>query len=61
MLVEGNGADVLGKVSDVIAPDGCCAGYEANYDKSHETRDPSESSTDTEKNNEGITKADLTK
>ena len=30
------GPDVLGKVSDIIAPHGCCAGYagyEANYDK----------------------------
>jgi hypothetical protein len=26
-------SDVIGKVSDVIAPHGCCAGYEANYDK----------------------------
>jgi hypothetical protein len=33
MLVEEKGPDVLGKVSDVIAPHGCCAGYEANYDK----------------------------
>jgi hypothetical protein len=42
MLVEDNGPDVLGKVSDVIAPHGCCAGYEANYDKLHDTRNPSE-------------------
>jgi hypothetical protein len=33
MLVEEKGPDVLGKVSDVIAPHGCCAGYEANHDK----------------------------
>jgi hypothetical protein len=33
---EEKGPDVLGKVSDIIAPHGCCAGYagyEANYDK----------------------------
>jgi hypothetical protein len=38
VLVEDNGPDVLGKVSDVIAPYGCCAGYEANYDQLHDTR-----------------------
>ena len=38
-----------------------CAGYEANYDKLHETRDSSESRTDTGKNKENITTADLTK
>jgi hypothetical protein len=32
MLVEDYGPDVLGKVFDVIAPHGCCSGYEANYD-----------------------------
>jgi hypothetical protein len=26
LLVEDSGPDVLGKVSDVIAPHGCCAG-----------------------------------
>ena len=33
MLVEDKGPDVMGKVSDVIAPHGCCMAYEANYDK----------------------------
>jgi hypothetical protein len=33
MLVKNEGADVMGKESRVIAPHGCCAGYEANYDK----------------------------
>jgi hypothetical protein len=42
MLVEDNGPDMLGKVSEVIAPHGCCAGYKANYDKLHDTRNPSE-------------------
>ena len=42
MLVENDGPDVLGKVSEVIAPHGCCAGYEANYNKLHDTRNPSE-------------------
>jgi hypothetical protein len=61
MLVEDNGPDVLGKVSDVIAPHGCCAGYEANYEKLHDTRNPSESSgIDTERNKEKITTADIT-
>jgi hypothetical protein len=56
MLVEDNGPDVLGKVSDVIAPHGCCAGYEANYDKLHDTR-PNE---DPQKNSEKKTTADVT-
>jgi hypothetical protein len=38
MLVEDSGPDVLGKVSDVIAPNGCCAGYEANYDQMLKTQ-----------------------
>jgi hypothetical protein len=33
MLVEEKGPHVSGKVSDVIAPHGCCAGLEANHDK----------------------------
>ena len=62
MLVEDEGADVMGKVSSVIAPHGCCAGYEPNYDKLHDTRDPSESTTiNAEKNKEKITTMDLTK
>src|ERR671931_809968 len=61
MLVEDNGPDVLGKVSDVIAPHGCCTGYEANYDKLHDTRKPSEAQEiDTEKNKEKVTTADVT-
>ena len=36
-LVEDDGPDVMGKVSDVIAPHGCCAGYEPNYDKLSDT------------------------
>jgi hypothetical protein len=50
MLVEDNGPDVLGKVSDVIAPHGCCAGYESNYNKLHDTRSATEAEgVDTEK------------
>jgi hypothetical protein len=61
MLVENDGPDVLGKVSDVIAPHGCYAGYEANYDKLHDTRNPSEAQgIDTEKNKEKVTSADVT-
>src|SRR5919202_652484 len=60
MLVENEGPDVLGKVSDVIAPHGCCAGYEANYDKLHDTRTPSKSvPVDTEKNKDKVTTADV--
>jgi hypothetical protein len=57
MLVEDSGPDVLGKVSDVIAPHGCCAGYEANYDKIHDTRPEAK---DPEKNKEKKTTADVT-
>lgn len=60
MLVENEGPDVLGKVSDVIAPHGCCAGYEPNYNKLHDTRSPQEGlSVDSEKNKEKITTADI--
>jgi hypothetical protein len=57
MLVEDEGPDVLGKVSDVIAPHGCCAGYEANYNKLHDTRPDAE---DPDKNKEKKTTADVT-
>lgn len=64
MLVEDEGPDVLGNVSDVIAPYGCCSGYEANFDKLHDTRSLSDvgagASLDTEKNKEKITTADVT-
>ncbi len=40
MLVEEAGPDVVAKVSDVIAPHGCCAGYEPNSDKLSDTRTP---------------------
>jgi hypothetical protein len=57
MLVEDEGPDVLGKVSDVIAPHGCCSGYEANIDKLHDTRPDAE---DPDKNKEKKTTADIT-
>jgi len=41
MIVEDEGADIMGNVSDVIAPHGCCSGYEANYDKISDTRNDS--------------------
>lgn len=63
MLVEDEGPDVLGNVSDVIAPHGCCVGYEANFNKLHDTRSLSDvdagASLDTEKNKEKITTADV--
>ena len=55
-IVEDSGPDVLGKVSEVIAPHGCCAGYEPNYDKLHDTRPEAE---DPEKNKEKKTTADV--
>jgi hypothetical protein len=38
MIVKDDGPDVMEKVSDVIAPHGCCSGYEPNYDKLSDTR-----------------------
>jgi hypothetical protein len=38
MLVKNEGPDVMGKESKIIAPHGCCAGYEPNYDKLDDTR-----------------------
>jgi hypothetical protein len=38
MLVKNEGPDVMGNESKVIAPHGCCAGYEVNYDKIDDTR-----------------------
>jgi hypothetical protein len=37
MLVDEKGPDAMGKVSDVIAPHGCCTGYEADINKLHDT------------------------
>jgi hypothetical protein len=57
MLVEDKGADMREKVSDVIAPHVCCAGYEANYYRLHDTRPDAENP---EKNKESKTTADVT-
>ncbi len=58
MLVDNDGPDVLGKVSEVIAPHGCRSGYEANYDKLRDTRNSSEAAgIDTEKNKDKVTTA----
>jgi hypothetical protein len=60
MLVKDDGPDVMGNVSDVIAPHGCCSGYEANYDKLHDTRNPQEGKyVDTEKNKDKDTTSDV--
>jgi hypothetical protein len=60
MLVSEEGPDVDGKVSNVIAPHGCCLGYHPNYDKLHDTRGPQEGLThDVSKNREKITTADV--
>ncbi len=37
-IPKDEGPDVMGNESKVIAPHGCCAGYEANYDKIDDTR-----------------------
>ena len=47
--------------TDVIAPHGCCSGYEPNYGKLHDTRNPGESpDTDTERKKDKVTTADVT-
>ena len=33
MIVDEKGPDVFGNISKVIAPHGCCNGYEPNYKK----------------------------
>jgi hypothetical protein len=41
MIVSDEGPDVSGKVSGIIAPHGCCNGYQSDYNK---LRDPKASS-----------------
>jgi hypothetical protein len=52
MLVKNEGPDVMGKESKIIAPHGCCAGYEPNYDKLDDTRN--------EERHEKVTTNDVT-
>src|ERR1051326_6389787 len=60
MIVKDDGPDVNGKVSNVIAPHGCCFGYEPTFDKIHDTRAPQEGiAVDSEKNREKVTTADV--
>jgi hypothetical protein len=60
MLVDSDGPDVQGKVSNVIAPHGCCQAYDPNYDKLHDTREPGSSPVqDTDKNVKKTTSADV--
>lgn len=60
MLVDSDGPDVRGKVSNVIAPHGCCQAYDPNYDKLHDTREPGSSPVqDTDKNMKKTTSADV--
>jgi hypothetical protein len=33
MIVENKGQDLFGKVSDVIAPHGCCSLYTSDFDE----------------------------
>jgi hypothetical protein len=39
MIVDNKGPDSFGKVSDVIAPHGCCNGYEPDYDEINEQKE----------------------
>lgn len=60
MIVEDEGPDIFGKTSGVIAPHGCCNGYEANYDKIHDTRKDTTSTTATTTTTTTTTAADST-
>ena len=39
MIVDDKGSDLFGNASDVIAPHGCCNGYEADFDKINEKKE----------------------
>ena len=39
MIVDNKGPDLFGKVSDVIAPHGCCNGYEPDFDEINEQKE----------------------
>ena len=39
MIVDDKGIDVFGKTSDVIAPHGCCNGYEPNFETINEKKE----------------------
>ena len=37
MIVDDKGPDIFGNISKIIAPHGCCNGYEPNYKKLENT------------------------
>ena len=37
MIVDDEGPDIFGNISKIIAPHGCCNGYEPNYKKLENT------------------------
>jgi hypothetical protein len=39
MIVDDKGPDSFGNVSDVIAPHGCCNGYEPDFDEINEQKE----------------------
>ncbi|HET9806364.1 MAG TPA: hypothetical protein VFP49_05615 [Nitrososphaeraceae archaeon] len=39
MIVDDKGPDLFGNVSDVIAPHGCCNGYEPDFDEINEQKE----------------------
>jgi hypothetical protein len=39
MIVDDKGPDLFGNVSDVIAPHGCCNGYEPDFDEIKEQKE----------------------
>ena len=39
MIVDDKGMDIFGKTSDVIAPHGCCNGYDPNFETINEKKE----------------------
>ncbi len=39
MIVDDKGSDLFGNISNVIAPHGCCSGYEPNFDAINEKKE----------------------
>src|ERR671911_642239 len=45
MIVDDKRPDVFGNVSDVIAPHGCCNGYEPDFDEINEQKEVKDNKT----------------
>ena len=45
MIVDDKGPDLFGNASDVIAPHGCCNGYEPDFDEINEHKEVKDNKT----------------